>query len=47
MKETAKEWLLLGVGVLIISVAIFGTMYTAVIDKGDAMNTTVTNTNLP
>jgi hypothetical protein len=47
MKEAGKEWLLAGVGFLMIAVAIFGTMWGSVGDVNDRMNTQITGTNLP
>ena len=47
MRITVSEWLMLGVGVLIIGVLIFGTMYTSVTNKSNQMNSTINETNLP
>lgn len=47
MRETANQWLLLGVGVLVIATLVFGTMYNTITSKTGEMNTEITGTNLP
>lgn len=47
MKIALKEWLMLGIGVLVISVFIFGTMYNAIQTKTTEMNQRIVSTNLP
>lgn len=47
MRETANQWLLLGVGVLVIATLVFGTMYNTITSKSKQMNTVITGTNLP
>ncbi|HET7628049.1 MAG TPA: hypothetical protein VFK44_06620 [Bacillales bacterium] len=47
MKEAINNWLMVGIGVLIIGLLIFGTLYNSVKDKADDMNSEVTGTSLP
>lgn len=47
MRETVNQWLLLGVGVLIIATLVFGTMYNTITSKTEQMNTEINATNLP
>lgn len=47
MKEAINNWLMIGVGVLIIGIIIFGTLYTDVTNTSNQMHDQVTNTNLP
>lgn len=47
MKEAINNWLMIGVGVLIIGVIIFGTLYDDVTSTSEDMHAEVTGTNLP
>ncbi|WP_202078160.1 hypothetical protein [Caldalkalibacillus salinus] len=47
MRLAIKEWLLLGIGVLVISTLVFNTMYDTVTDKANEMDSTINSTNLP
>lgn len=47
MRLALKEWLLLGIGVLVIGTLVFGTMYTTVENKTNDMESTIKSTNLP
>jgi hypothetical protein len=46
MRETANQWLLLGVGVLVIATLVFGTMYATITSKSNQIRTTISGTNL-
>jgi hypothetical protein len=47
MKEAINNWLMVGIGVLVIGFLIFNTLYDSVKEKSDQMNTEVTGTSLP
>lgn len=47
MRLALKEWLLLGIGVLVIGTLVFGTMYSTIQTKTTEMENTVKSTNLP
>lgn len=47
MRLALKEWLLLGIGVLVIGTLVFGTMYNTIQTKSDEMDSTIKSTNLP
>lgn len=47
MKEAINNWLMIGIGVLIIGLIIFGTLYSDVTNKSQQMHDEVTGTNLP
>lgn len=46
MRETANQWLLLGVGVLVIATLVFGTMYNTITSKSEQIGKTITSTNV-